>query len=114
VDNAIAYTAEGGTVWVAATRHQHGVSLQVDDDGPGIPPELRERVFDRFFRADPARGQGGSGLGLSIARWIVAAHGGRITVGANARGGARFVAEFPTGGASVAGDAGAAGDSSNS
>jgi signal transduction histidine kinase len=82
-------------VWVAATRHAAGVTLQVDDDGPGIPPEVRERVFDRFFRADAARGRGGSGLGLSIARWIVAAHGGRISAGANARGGASFVAEFP-------------------
>ncbi|HEU4427025.1 MAG TPA: HAMP domain-containing sensor histidine kinase [Pilimelia sp.] len=95
VDNALAYTADGGNVWVAATRHAAGVTLQVDDDGPGIPPELRERVFDRFFRADPARDKGGSGLGLSIAGWIVAAHGGHISAGGNARGGASFVAEFP-------------------
>jgi signal transduction histidine kinase len=72
------------------------VVVNVSDDGPGIPPELRERIFDRFFRADESRRRGGAGLGLSIARWIVHEHGGRISATGNDRGGASFVAELPS------------------
>jgi signal transduction histidine kinase len=95
VDNSVAHTGEGGNVWVGVTRHRRGATLEVADDGTGIPVGLEERVFDRFFRADPARGRGGSGLGLSIARWIVRAHGGEISAANNGRGGASFVAELP-------------------
>jgi len=95
LDNAVAHTDDGGTVWVAVTRAGGWAALQVSDDGTGIPPGLEERIFDRFFRADPARRQGGSGLGLSIARWIVWAHGGRISAANNDGGGATFVAELP-------------------
>jgi two-component system OmpR family sensor kinase len=95
VDNAVTHAPEGGNVWVAVTRHPGGVLLQVADDGPGIPPELLERIFDRFFRADSSRRRGGAGLGLSIARWIVTAHGGQITASNNDRGGATFMATLP-------------------
>jgi signal transduction histidine kinase len=95
LDNAMAHTADGGTIWVAVTRHDSMATLQVSDDGTGIPAGLQERVFDRFFRADPARARGGSGLGLSIARWIVTGHGGSISASNNDRGGASFVAEVP-------------------
>jgi signal transduction histidine kinase len=66
--------------------------LIVEDDGAGIPESERERVFERFVRLDEARGRdaGGSGLGLAIVREIVVAHGGTVTVGASAHGGARF------------------------
>jgi signal transduction histidine kinase len=96
VDNAVAHTTDDGNVWVAVTAGAGGgAALQVSDDGAGIPPHLLERVFDRFFRADSARQRGGAGLGLSIARWIVRAHGGRIVATNNDRGGATFLAELP-------------------
>lgn len=77
------------------------VELVVADDGPGVPPEQRERIFDRFIRLDDARSRerGGAGLGLSIAREIVRAHGGRIWVedGQDGQTGARFVVRLPAG-----------------
>ena len=71
--------------------------LWVDDDGPGIPASERERVFDRFHRADPARTRraGGTGLGLAIVRAIVDAHGGRVWATESPLGGARVVIELP-------------------
>jgi signal transduction histidine kinase len=69
----------------------------VDDDGPGVPPADRERVFERFVRLDDsrARGDGGSGLGLAIARATAQAHGGSIRVEDSELGGARFVLSLP-------------------
>ena len=91
VENAIRFSPEGGevtvTTWVAAGE----VGVTVRDEGPGVAPALRERIFDRFFRADPsrARATGGGGLGLAISREIVLAHAGRVWVDdAGARGSA--------------------------
>jgi signal transduction histidine kinase len=70
----------------------------VEDQGPGIPTELRERVFDKFFRAmrDGDQGKHGTGMGLAIAQGIVEAHGGRIwTEAGDAGAGARFIFELP-------------------
>ena len=98
--NALRHTPPGG--WVQAGAHQDGdqVELSVADSGEGIPPELLERVFERFFRVDAARTHkdgGGSGLGLTISRAIVAAHGGRVWAESAGRGrGARFVVRLPT------------------
>lgn len=75
------------------------VELAVTDNGEGIPPELLGRVFERFFRVDPARTRnrgGGSGLGLTISRAIVEAHGGRMWARSAGRGhGTRFVVQLP-------------------
>ena len=74
-----------------------GVELVVEDDGPGIPEEHRQRVFDRFVRLDEARARdaGGSGLGLAIVQEIVTAHGGTVEVSSSVLGGARFVVRLP-------------------
>jgi signal transduction histidine kinase len=73
------------------------VTVSVEDDGPGVPPGERERVFERFHRTDSARSRdaGGSGLGLAIAREIVEAHGGRIWIEGSPLGGARVLFELP-------------------
>jgi signal transduction histidine kinase len=95
VDNAIRHGrpvgGDPGTVRVVV---RPGASLEVQDDGPGIRPEDRSHVFDRFWRA-PEAGPGGSGLGLAIAAWIVERHDGRITVLARPDGGTTFRVELP-------------------
>jgi signal transduction histidine kinase len=93
VDNAIRHGREGGNVSVTV----RAGSLVVEDDGPGIPPADRARVFDRFWRGAGAAA-GGSGLGLSIAGWIVDRHEGRIAVSEGALGGARFSVTLPISG----------------
>jgi signal transduction histidine kinase len=80
VDNAARYATTAVTIKVGTT--PGGARVEVGDDGPGIPPADRERIFDRFVRLDDSRSraEGGTGLGLPIAREIVAAHGGTVTV----------------------------------
>ena len=83
VDNAIKYGRNPGRVIIGGKEfHDRNVELWVRDDGPGIPPEARERVFERFYRVDRARSRekGGTGLGLSIVKHIVQAHGGEVWV----------------------------------
>lgn len=90
VENAVAYGQAGHEVMV--TVGDDG-SLSVADDGPGIPPAERERIFERFRRGSDARA-GGAGLGLSIVREIVTAHGGAVRVEDNSGGGAIFMLSF--------------------
>ena len=80
LDNAVTHTPEGGSVTVSAQASAGAVVVQVADTGPGIAPDDLQRVFDRFYRADPSRSRstGGTGLGLNIARRLVEAHGGSI------------------------------------
>jgi signal transduction histidine kinase len=69
--------------------------LVVADDGPGIAESDREKVFERFYRADPARTGGRAGLGLSIGRWIAEQHYGRILAGASTMGGTAMLVDLP-------------------
>ena len=114
LDNAIKYTPAGGTVSVACERAGDEYSLTVRDSGPGIPTEAQEKIFERFFRLNPARTEnrgaleiaegasptaGGAGLGLAIARWIAEAHHGRLVLLQSDASGSTFGAFLPAGGA---------------
>jgi two-component system OmpR family sensor kinase len=97
LDNAIKYTPEGGVVRLALQAGQGQACLTVSDTGIGIPPEDLPHIFERFYRADPARSRnkGGSGLGLSIARWIIERHGGEVEVDSQAGRGTTVMVRLP-------------------
>ena len=99
VENAIKYNHTGGQVTVTADRKEKQVHLSVADTGNGIPEELRERVFEPFFRVDKSRSRalGGVGLGLALVHEIVRVHDGSITVRSNPSGGTIFDVMFPQG-----------------
>jgi len=80
VDNATRHSPEGGTVTLQAREDLAGIVLDVVDEGPGIAPEDRATVFERFHRGGQPLSDGGTGLGLAIARWVVELHGGTIRV----------------------------------
>ena len=96
VENAIKYNHSGGQVTVTAYKEQKHIYLSVADTGSGIPKELRERVFEPFFRVDKSRSRklGGVGLGLALVREIVRVHDGSITVRSNPSGGTIFDVMF--------------------
>ena len=98
IDNAIRHTPPGGTVVVSAAQHNAGVRVAVADTGPGIPPDALPRVFDRLYRVDPSRDRatGGSGLGLTIVRRLVEAHGGTVWAESEPGAGSRFGFDLPT------------------
>ena len=93
VDNACRYSPEGGAVEVSVATMDGRVRLAVDDSGPGIPPEERAHIFDRFHRANAT--PGGAGLGLAIGNAIVTATGGRWEVAESPAGGARMAVHWP-------------------
>ena len=97
IENAIKFSTPGGQVCVSAWEHNGEVGVTVKDTGPGIPPDARAQVFDRFYRADPARGRegSGSGLGLSICREVADAHGGRVWVESEEGEGSSFSLALP-------------------
>lgn len=95
LDNARRYSPVGGQVTVRLWARGRLACLEVSDNGPGIPPEQLPRVFDRFWRASPDRGDGGSGLGLAIASRICRLHGGSIQVRSSLGEGSRFLVELP-------------------
>jgi heavy metal sensor kinase len=97
VDNAIKYSPQASTIDVRVRPDGGRASVSVADQGSGIAPEHRERIFDRFFRVDEGRSRdaGGAGLGLAIARWAVEVNGGQISVEPGAKGGSVFRIVLP-------------------
>lgn len=102
LDNAIKYTPTGGNISVACSSVSNGYEVSVTDSGPGIPADMQSRIFERFFRVDRARSRsgvdGGAGLGLSIARWIVESHQGRLELVRSDATGSTFTARVPASG----------------
>ena len=94
VENALVHTPPGTPVTVRVGEAAGQAVLEVEDAGPGIPPDARERIFDRFVRGQGETG-GGSGLGLAIVRAVAQRHGGSVEVGEGAAGGARFTVRLP-------------------
>jgi two-component system, OmpR family, sensor kinase len=102
LDNAIKYTDAGGKVSIRCGAQDGSYRIDVEDSGQGIPIEAQEKIFERFFRADKARSRseganGGAGLGLAIASWIAAAHGGRLVLARSASEGSTFSVILPKG-----------------
>ena len=96
LDNAIRHSPAGGQVGVGARNGSGAVELEVSDEGPGIPEQDADRVFERFYRADSAHSSdGGTGLGLAIARWIVELHGGTIHAESREPSGCRMIVALP-------------------
>ncbi len=95
LDNAIKYTERGGTVRITAATAADCISLSIRDSGIGIDAESLPRVFERFYRADQSRSTSGHGLGLSLARAIVRAHGGEIAVQSVSGQGSVFTIQWP-------------------
>jgi two-component system, OmpR family, sensor kinase len=100
LDNAIKFTEPGGRVNVSASRADSVFNIAVTDNGPGIPPQLQSRVFERFFRVDSARTRDGekrtgAGLGLAISRWIAEAHNGRLQLASSTSDGTTFLFTLP-------------------
>lgn len=95
--NAIAYGREGGNIWVTLAQAEDRITLAVRDDGIGIAPEHLEKIWNRFYQADPARSANrtGAGLGLPMVRWIARAHGGEVTAESAPDQGSTFTLTLP-------------------
>jgi signal transduction histidine kinase len=93
--NALRFTPEGGRVVLSMQRSGRLGQVSVDDSGPGIAPEHRALVFERFWQADPSRAESGTGLGLAISLGIAEAHGGTLSACASMLGGCRMLVELP-------------------
>jgi heavy metal sensor kinase len=97
IDNAVKYSPAGGSIRIRVMDNERDGVVEVQDSGPGIPAEHRNRIFERFYRVDKARtrAEGGTGLGLSIAQWAVTAHGGSIEVQCEPGIGSTFCLHLP-------------------
>jgi signal transduction histidine kinase len=97
VDNAVRFTPPGGEVTIGAERRDGRVEVRVSDTGVGIAPEHLPRLFERFYRVDPSRSRddGGTGIGLAIARSVVEAHGGHIRAASEPGRGSTFTFDLP-------------------
>jgi signal transduction histidine kinase len=97
IHNAVKYSPIRGRIHVRVGTGNGDALVEMRDNGPGIPPEHRAKVFERFYRVDKARtrDEGGAGLGLSIAEWAVKAHGGKIELECNPEPGCTFRIRLP-------------------
>ena len=99
VDNALKYASSGKHITVRATREDHSIAVRVIDEGPGVPSEDRERIFERFVRGTRAEGSSqvrGSGIGLALVKHIAESHGGRAWVESGGGPGSTFVVRIPS------------------
>ena len=98
LDNAAKWGPENGTVTMTMQQiDDDRVEITVDDEGPGIPADERELVFERFYRSVESRAMPGSGLGLAIVKQVMESHGGSVRAEESPRGGTRMVLELPGG-----------------
>ncbi|MEX2144627.1 MAG: ATP-binding protein [Anaerolineales bacterium] len=95
IHNAVKFTARGGSITVSADRGDRIVEFSVADTGVGISQESQQRIFERFFKADPARNKAGTGLGLAIVKHLVEAHEGKIGLESREGKGSRFYFTIP-------------------
>ncbi|MGG1291818.1 HAMP domain-containing sensor histidine kinase [Bacillus smithii] len=96
LDNAIKYTKEGGRIYISCRQTSSSITLEVQDNGIGIAKEEIPKIFDRFYQSDKARTKSdGAGLGLSIAKWIIEKHNGKVKVDSQLGEGTRFEMTFP-------------------
>jgi two-component system phosphate regulon sensor histidine kinase PhoR len=98
LDNAIKYGRAGGTTSVTGSQLPDGrIEVEVIDDGPGIPHDAQDRIFERFYRVDKARSreQGGTGLGLAIVKHVIQAHGGEVRIESEPGNGSKFILNLP-------------------
>jgi signal transduction histidine kinase len=103
VDNAIKYTPAGGSILIRVSESMAGPTIEVSDSGPGIAPDVRTRIFDRYYRAGKAVVDdiGGSGLGLAIAKWAVEANGGQLRLENSKGTGSTFRITLPHAGSAA-------------
>jgi signal transduction histidine kinase len=97
VDNAVKFSPASGEVRIAARTDNGSLRVDVEDQGPGVAPEDRRLIFEKFGRSGSGEGKPGTGLGLFIARSIAEAHGGTIEVAARGASGATFTLSLPLG-----------------
>lgn len=95
LDNAVKYVPEGGRITLSAEIQNDKAEIRIDDSGPGIPHDMRKKVFDRFVRVDPSRTLPGTGLGLSLVKAFIELHQGNITISESKLGGTLFVIDLP-------------------
>jgi len=98
VENAIKYGPDASLISIQVARSENFADISVEDRGETIPEDLREKIFERFFRIDASRSRqaGGSGLGLAIAKWAIEVNGGSVTLHPGQQGGNRFLIRIPT------------------
>ncbi len=97
LDNAVKYTGEHGHIWIECSSSDETVHVTIKDDGIGIPVAEQPRIWDRLYRGDKSRGQRGLGLGLSLVKAVVEAHGGHVTVQSAEGRGSEFSVSLPVG-----------------